>query len=140
MASEGYTERNLGDTLNVEENGQAIRNVDIAQDASALPPLLLPPHRKKFWLRVGIVAAIMDLGVMPIAYFYAFHYGAKLTLQINFAIITGVLGLFCFLHYSLRSFRLFFKKKLAVWGPIGWTKWGMVCPPTRCRSSSPTCH
>jgi hypothetical protein len=83
MASEGYTERNLGDTLNVEENGQAIRNVDIAQDASALPPLLLPPHRKKFWLRVGIVAAIMDLGVMPIAYFYAFHYGAKLTLQIS---------------------------------------------------------
>jgi len=45
-----------------------------------------------------------------------------------FAVITGLFGLFCFIHYTFRSFRLFFKSKLVVFGPLGWTRWGIVSP------------
>lgn len=109
------------------------------------PPLLMNPHRSKFWFRIGVIAAIFDLCVMPVVYFYAFTYGTRLSMQDSrsnpftghlssltqcaltvFAVITGIFGLFCFIHYALRSLRLFMKKKLTLWGPLGWTRFGLV--------------
>ncbi len=46
-----------------------------------LPPLWMNKERSKFRFRICVIAAIMDLGVMPIVYFYAFKYGTTLSLQ-----------------------------------------------------------
>lgn len=45
-----------------------------------------------------------------------------------FAVITGLFGLFCFIHYSRRSFKLFWKKTSPRYRPLGWTRprWAVV--------------
>lgn len=78
-----------------------------------------------FWIGMAIIT--VDLGVMPIVYYYSFKYGTNLDLQENFAVITGIFGMFCFAHYAYRSMKLLIlkgaRKKCR---PLGWTKMGIV--------------
>lgn len=45
------------------------------------PPLLMNKDRSKFWFRIGVIAAVFDLCIMPVVYYFAFTYGTKLTEQ-----------------------------------------------------------
>jgi hypothetical protein len=80
-------------------NGRAAGNGQTLEHADlAPPPLSISPSRPKTWFRIGYIVAILDVPIMPFVYFYALR----------------------------NETSLFLKRKLLIFGPLGWTRWGLV--------------
>lgn len=110
------------------------------------PPLYVPTKTRKVLFNIGLGIAVLDLGVMPIVYYYSLTFGAKLKEQTGkfsllfphrslysnrsvFIIITCLFCMMTFAHYTHRCVRLIFKCSDR-YGPIGWgRKWRWVLFP-----------
>ncbi|KAL3424290.1 hypothetical protein PVAG01_03571 [Phlyctema vagabunda] len=97
----------------------------IFSDFGAPLPKLQTPHKERMRKLCFVLFLVtMNLCLIPAGSYYTFRFGTKLSLQANFAIITGVFGLLNYTHCFLRSLKLFREKTASQFRPIAWTRWG----------------
>lgn len=110
-----------------ELNGRAfplVTNYDAYRDSP--PPLNYSVHdnRRKRFIFIWFFLMFIEAGVLPLILFYALRWGAHLSITINLAIITSLIG-------SISGFKFAQRQRLLWLGdgnqtrPIGAGRWGV---------------
>jgi len=107
--------------MDIERRSEASQFSQITGMIEGLPELHMPRRKRILLLFAGIGLAILDLGCLPLTYYYALKFDTKLSLQISMS--KGARAIVPVLADTLCSFRrhngsLWFSELLTLWPPV----------------------
>jgi len=97
------------------------------RNKSTLPPLPFTLNNRPRQIRIAIFTVLLfvEAGLVPLILFYALKLGAHLSVTVNLAIITSLVGTFSGYKHSQRQWAMWFAKDGEEWRPIGAGRWGL---------------
>ncbi|KZV65720.1 hypothetical protein PENSPDRAFT_655511 [Peniophora sp. CONT] len=98
--------------------------------ANAPPPLnysIRGNHSRERGIAIWFGLWFTEAGILPLVLFYAIRWGTHLSITINLAIITSLIGAVSGYKMSQRTYYLWIKKGHEHRRPIGAGRWGVDC-------------
>ena len=113
-----------GETAISEENSGDVDTLSYREGPPPLNYTLHTPYRERY-IAIFFTLLFVESGVLPLILFYALRWGAHLSVTVNLAIITSVIGTFTGFRFSQRLWWLWFSFGCHERRPIGSGRWSV---------------